>query len=251
MASYMEKTMTGAFKVFSENPFFNGVNNKTNNSYSKSQVKNSNTSTHNNSENYKKTPEELKNESRLVLFFFVFICIAFLGCWFYWRIKYEIGIEAGMSAKKIIGMNYEEVVEELSESGFEDINCEPIYDLSIKDIELEYTVAKITIDGEKGFKATDRFHYDSDIIIEYHAVKDVALPISSDKTQKMNYEELVSIYKNAGFVNIVVVPQNDLITGWITKDGSVESVTVDGNAEFSAGDCYRPDVAIEIMYHTF
>jgi hypothetical protein len=44
---------------------------------------------------------------------------------------------------------------------------------------------------------------------------------------------------------------DDLITGWVTKDGSIESVTIDGDADFKDGDKYYHDVEVVITIHTF
>ena len=43
------------------------------------------------------------------------------------------------------------------------------------------------------------------------------------------------------------VPHQD----WITKDGFVESISVDGDTDFSEYASYRPDVEVIITYHTF
>ena len=207
--------------------------------------------TTNNYIDYEKVKEEQKRNNLIIIIMLAVLSVGILGYYGYQHIQYQIGIETGISAKKVVGMNYELAVDEFEDAGFSDIQCIPIYDLSIKDIEIEYTVSNVTIDGEKGFKSSDRFKYDSEIIIEYHVVKDIAVPISSEDTLKMNYEKVALIFEEAGFVNINTVSQNDLITGWITKDGSVESVTVNGDTEFVKGDLYRPDVDIEIIYHTF
>jgi len=42
-----------------------------------------------------------------------------------------------------------------------------------------------------------------------------------------------------------------LITGWITKDGEVEEVEIDGYTTFSSSSRFLPDVEIVITYHTF
>ena len=43
---------------------------------------------------------------------------------------------------------------------------------------------------------------------------------------------------------------NDLITGWIAKEGEVEAVTIDGHDDFKAKSYYVPDVQIVITYHS-
>lgn len=43
----------------------------------------------------------------------------------------------------------------------------------------------------------------------------------------------------------------DLVTGWLTKDGEVEEVTIDGDGSFRAGDTFDKTAAIIVSYHTF
>ena len=77
------------------------------------------------------------------------------------------------------------------------------------------------------------------------------MPISSKAAKKINYEELETQFLDAGFVNVRTEVIYDIITGWITKDGSVESVSINGDTDFSEYASYRPDVEVIITYHTF
>jgi hypothetical protein len=43
----------------------------------------------------------------------------------------------------------------------------------------------------------------------------------------------------------------DLITGWLTNDGEVESVSVDGDKDYSPDVWYSNNVKVVITYHTF
>ena len=64
-------------------------------------------------------------------------------------------------------------------------------------------------------------------------------------------DELISILEEAGFVNITTEADRDLVTGWITKEGSVEEISIGGDTKFSQNASYRPDVEIVITYHAF
>lgn len=64
-------------------------------------------------------------------------------------------------------------------------------------------------------------------------------------------DELVSTLEEAGFVNITTEADRDLITGWITKEGSVEEISIGGDTKFSQNASFRPDVEIVITYHAF
>lgn len=73
---------------------------------------------------------------------------------------------------------------------------------------------------------------------------------SSDLAGK-HYEEVISIFKERGFSNIKTEPIDDLIFGWLTKDGEVEDVSINGNVEYSPGKWISNDAEIIIRYHTF
>ena len=75
--------------------------------------------------------------------------------------------------------------------------------------------------------------------------------MSSKTAKKLDYQELEDKFREAGFVNVKTDAVYDLITGWITKEGSVESITVNGESTFSEFASFRPDVEVVITYHTF
>ena len=74
---------------------------------------------------------------------------------------------------------------------------------------------------------------------------------SSDNFEGSNYEEVISQLKKQGFTNIRTEKEEDLVFGWLTKDGEVESVSIDGVTSFSSDSRFLPDVEIVITYHTF
>ena len=78
----------------------------------------------------------------------------------------------------------------------------------------------------------------------------ISLPISSD-LEDTNYQDVVSKLKDAGFTNVQTEVIDDLVFGWMIKDGQVEEVSVDGYTTFSADSKYPADVEIVVSYHTF
>jgi len=75
---------------------------------------------------------------------------------------------------------------------------------------------------------------------------------SGSSTQKgRDYQEVVNDFKEKGFKNIRTEKREDLVTGWLTKDGEVESVSVEGDKDYLADVWYSNDVEVVITYHTF
>lgn len=165
--------------------------------------------------------------------------------------EYKKSIEIGISSTHAIGKNYEQVVDALEKNGFINIDAFPEYDLGIEDIDQENTVSKIEIRRDAEFDASSKYPYDARIKITYHMVKNIYMPVSYKDAKKMNYTELEDNLNEAGFVNIITQAEYDLITGWLTKDGSVKDVSINGDTGFSENSLYRPDVEIIIIYHTF
>ena len=79
----------------------------------------------------------------------------------------------------------------------------------------------------------------------------INLPISSNDLKDANYQDVVAKFENAGFTNVKTEVIDDLVFGWLTKDGEVEDVSVDGYTSFSTDSRYPADIEIIISYHTF
>lgn len=76
-------------------------------------------------------------------------------------------------------------------------------------------------------------------------------PGSASMYKGEDYKTVENDFKNQGFTNIVFEVKEDLIIGWLTKEGEVESILVDGDNNFSEGVWHNTDVEILITYHAF
>ena len=74
---------------------------------------------------------------------------------------------------------------------------------------------------------------------------------SSDELVGKNYQTVLLELEETGFTNIETKVLDDLITGWLTKDGEIEQIEINGDTEFSASDSFQKDSKIVITYHTF
>ena len=183
------------------------------------------------------------------LFIISLIVVALFIAYEVW--EYKKGIEVSLSSSQAVGLEYEDVVKSLEDAGFTNIHVYPEYDLELADIKQENTVLEVSIKGDSEFDASEKFPYDAKVEVTYHALKNIYVPISADDAEGMNYEELTSLLKEAGFANITVNPEYDLITGWIKKEYSVETVSIGGNDDFSENTSFRPDAEVIITYHRF
>lgn len=76
-------------------------------------------------------------------------------------------------------------------------------------------------------------------------------PSGSSAQKGRDYQTVVETFEEKGFTNIQLLELDDLVTGWLTKEGEVEYVTVDGDEDYSADTWYSKDVEVVIAYHTF
>lgn len=81
---------------------------------------------------------------------------------------YVLMIKIEKNNKKFEGKNYEKVMEELEEKGFENINCWGNGELVLGLLHKEGEVKTIKIDGSYGFSSSDEFLYDVPIEIEVY-----------------------------------------------------------------------------------
>jgi len=66
-----------------------------------------------------------------------------------------------------------------------------------------------------------------------------------------NYEEVLLKLKAKGFTNIQTVRLDDLITGWIIKDGEVSEISISSDTDFNENSKYVFNTEIIITYHSF
>lgn len=66
-----------------------------------------------------------------------------------------------------------------------------------------------------------------------------------------NYVDVQIYFENKGFENIALNPLGDLITGWVTKEGTVDTVSINGDSSFHSKRWYYPTDKIVISYHSF
>lgn len=67
----------------------------------------------------------------------------------------------------------------------------------------------------------------------------------------MNYLDVIDEFEKAGFVNVTTNVKYDIVTGWLTDDGEVKSVSINGDKKFDSDDKYRLDAEVFITYHTW
>lgn len=76
-------------------------------------------------------------------------------------------------------------------------------------------------------------------------------PSGSSIMEGQDFKDVEADFKNNGFTNIKLEKIEDLIAGWLTKDGEVEEVSVGGDSDYSPDKWVSIDTEVIIRYHTF
>jgi hypothetical protein len=82
-------------------------------------------------------------------------------------------------------------------------------------------------------------------------VLQLAIGRSADDIEDEHYTDIVAWLKGLGFTNITLKRTNDLITGWINPEGSIKSITINGNGNFDENARFDYDSEIVIIVYTF
>ena len=160
-------------------------------------------------------------------------------------------IQVGYSPDKLIGLKYDLVEEKLYSKGFTNIEIRKITDLSLKERKKSEIVTEVIIGNKNNFSSKSKFFSNEKIIIVYHTTKKIFPPITSKAAKGKDYKDIVTEFKNKGFVNIKTKKIKDLVTGWITKDGEVDSITINSKNDYTTLDEFEEDAEVIINYHTF
>jgi hypothetical protein len=80
---------------------------------------------------------------------------------------------------------------------------------------------------------------------------EIRMPKSAEALKGENYQDVITLLETAGFTSIKTAILDDLVTGWMTKDGEVERVSVNGDTNFYSGSKFSVDAKIVVTYHTF
>lgn len=114
----------------------------------------------------------------------------------------------------------------------------------------EKMVTEIKLGWMTSFDETTKYPSNLSVTVVYHTVETYSPALTSKKIKDMNYEDVISIFEDAGFVNIKTEVEYDIVTGWLTDDGEIKSVTINGDKKFDSSDKYRLDAEIIVTYHT-
>ena len=193
-----------------------------------------------------------KRIKRFLVWFFGVLAIVVLAALLqggYYILQQRIPME--FSFDSLEGMEYTEAVRVLKESGFKNVRAKEIEDLPLARENEKNIATNIWMSWGWLFNDDTQFPIHMRITVEYHTLKLFNPPITSKDAKEEQYNKIVEDFEKAGFTNITVQVEHDLLNGWIIDEGSVKSITIDGDKNYYCSDEYRPDAEVIITYHAF
>lgn len=116
---------------------------------------------------------------------------------------------------------------------------------------------QIIDDSDWSKESTDKWNSIRESLLEAIAREEVMagekiyVGMSHSDMEGKQYSDIIAYLSQQGFTNIKTEKIADLITGWITKDGSIEKVTIDGITDFNEKSAFKVDAEVIVYYHTF
>lgn len=152
------------------------------------------------------------------------------------------------SAAEYIGTNYETVMSELTEAGFENITIKEVEDLTSTSTLQDCDVGEVTIDGNSSFEEKAKFEKDVPVMITYHTIKKAMVPLSSDNLQSHDYIEIAAMFTDAGFSVVTSEEVYDL-DPLLTDAEFTNEVIIDYVSLFTEGEEFAFDVPVKVICH--
>lgn len=168
------------------------------------------------------------------------------------RVKYSSGNRIDISdvVKDWSTKQYSSLQSTLKSKGFTNVTvCEKVTDIKT----LNQLVASVSINNQQFSKGDCFVQKSAPIVIEYYSLKITIGHKTSYFTENKEgyYSSVISLLKEMGFTNITVYRNNDLFNGWITKEGSIESISINGEDSFEDTASYNYNAPIVIVVNTF
>lgn len=173
---------------------------------------------------------------------FLFCSLIFAGC------SGTNTIKTTSSAQDYVGVNFETVVSELQSAGFQNIEVKEIEDLTSNSELQDGDVGQISINSDTLFEQDSEFEKDVPVIITYHTIKKIELPLSLQNLQSYDYLEIADMFSTSGFTNITTEEVFDLEPGDNPKIFENE-VLINGKSVFNKSESLAFDTPITIICH--
>lgn len=164
------------------------------------------------------------------------------------------------SSKSYIGNNLDDALQKLTTLGFTNVKTEKITQkgLMVK----EGQVIGIRIGNKDGFEMCEWYSVDAEITVSYYEPETEAevaaahpgqlrSPDSSKRYLGKIYSEVADDFINSGFTAVKLEPQIKEKKGWFDKEGSILTISINGQTQFEKGEWFDQNALVRIVYQSF
>ncbi len=163
------------------------------------------------------------------------------------EVKAVDALNPPISSSEASSKYHDEVYRAFEEAGFTNIREEELRDLTLDQQSRNWYTDSITVGGKDEFSEEDPFLADDEVVITYHVLADLNAPASSSELEGRNYEDVVSMFEDAGFINVTA-----RTTGALGAAGTVSDVRIGGlfgSSDFTSKDTFAFDAGVDITYY--
>lgn len=163
------------------------------------------------------------------------------------RYSSEERIDATSCLKDWSTLDYRKTQTALKTAGFNNVR---VNSMETRDSKLNQKTNAIRVNDELYVGGDCYVQKGTLIEISYYNLV-IEMSKKASDYEKEQYSSVVEELKSCGFTNIVLKRSNDLINGWVTKEGSIKSISIDGDSNFKAKATFNYDAEIVIVVNTF
>ena len=120
-------------------------------------------------------------------------------------------------ASEYIGMDYNQVEALFRDAGFTHVILIPVDDIDSNSNVPDGSVESVSINEIYDYTTSTGFDLNSEVVVTYHNIPKIAVPISQDDAISMHYMDVGRAFFNAGFVDIETDEKYDLPVGASSK----------------------------------
>lgn len=119
-------------------------------------------------------------------------------------------VTVSKASSDYVDKNFDVVISELRAEGFENTEAQAIDDLTSKSDISDGSVISVSIDSLTEYEAGHAFPINAKVIVQYHRIPRIQIPISAMEAQEMTSTEVAQELFEAGFINVTTEEHHDL-----------------------------------------
>lgn len=157
-------------------------------------------------------------------------------------------VKPPLTAEYCIGKNYSLVESSFHGAGFINVSKIALEDLELNESSKADIIKQVYIDGKSTYTTVDAFSPTSMVVIEYHSIKTIHAPISSNDAKNKDVGDIFQMFKDIGFNDVTTKDVYDLDPDIFDAEFENETLINDVSI-FDTNDKFPMNANISIIRH--